>query len=279
MDECQRYISSLEPYLPKTDPVLWSKIISPQVFPFLELPGEIRNAIYCFTLISKTGFTLGLFRFQPSMTSLLRVNKQIYHEASSVFYYENRFRFPASLFVDAPIYKSIQDVCGLTAVTLQRMRKITLDIPIHGQRHDSIQYLQTSANLDDLWGFIFKHNGSDLDLQVNYQITWGESYNTVPWFMIRALLKPFGKIEDQGRGRVEVNVETQAFWLDDCINDLGTSYNERVSRENAIQKFRNRCILVPGVHDFYTETRTWDKYMVRPRIVQVADLTSRDVGP
>lgn len=220
MDECQRYISSLEPYLPKIDPVLWSKITSPQVFPFLELPGEIRNAIYGLTLISKTRFTLGLFRFQPSMTSILRVNKQIYREASSVFYHENRFRFPASLFVDAPIYKSIQDICGLTAATLQRMKKITLDIPVHGQQHDSIQHLQTSANLDDLWGFIVKNNGSDLDLQINYEITWGETYNTVPWCMIRALLRPFGKIEDQGRGRVEVNVETQAFWLDECINDL-----------------------------------------------------------
>ena len=220
MDECHRYISSLEPYLPSFDPVLWSKLTSPQVFPFLDLPGEIRNAIYGMSLISKTRFTLGLFRFQPSMTSLLRVNKQIYREASSVFYHENTFRFPASLFVDAPIYKTIQDICGVSAPCLQRMKKITLDVPIHGQRHDQILHAQTSANLDDLWTFISNHNGSGLHLQVNYQITWGEHYNTVPWPIIGALLRPFYQIAEQGRGTVEVNVETQAFWLDECIDDL-----------------------------------------------------------
>ena len=46
----------------------------------------------------------------------------------------------------------------------------------------------------------------------------------------------------------------------------GTDRAERLSRDRAIQKFRNRCTLVPGLGDFYTETHTWDKYMVKPRI-------------
>ena len=220
MRDCQRYISSLEPYMPSIDPVLWSKLTSPQVFPFLELPGEIRNAIYGLALSSKTRFTLGLFRFQPSMTSILRVNKQIYLEASSVFYHENTFRFPATLFVDAPIYKTLEDICGVSAACLQRMKKITLEVPIHGRQHAVILRAQTAANLDALWNFISYYNGSGLHLQINYQISWGEGYNTVPWHVIRALLRPFSQIEEQGRGKVEVNVETQAFWLDDCINDL-----------------------------------------------------------
>lgn len=62
------------------------------------------------------------------------------------------------------------------------------------------------------------------------------------------------------------------------LNLQGTSPGERMCRDIAIEKFRNRCILVPGVHDFYNETRTWDKYMVKPRIVNVVDLTSGDVG-
>lgn len=59
----------------------------PQVFPFLELPAEIRNMIYSYLMIPKHPVYVYVRRFQSAVsTGLLFANRQIYQEASTAFY-------------------------------------------------------------------------------------------------------------------------------------------------------------------------------------------------
>jgi len=59
----------------------------PQVFPFLELPAEIRNMIYSYLMIPKYPVYVYVRRFQSAVsTGLLFANRQIYQEASTAFY-------------------------------------------------------------------------------------------------------------------------------------------------------------------------------------------------
>lgn len=60
---------------------------------FLDLPGELRNEIYKLLLVSQTAF-ISVHRPHSQETiagNILRVNKQIYNEASSVLYGGNTF--------------------------------------------------------------------------------------------------------------------------------------------------------------------------------------------
>ena len=63
-------------------------------------------------------------------TALLRVNKQIFDEASSIFYAENTFRFPEALFVGAPILQQLQTLYRVSRVKLKMMRSVVLDVPV-----------------------------------------------------------------------------------------------------------------------------------------------------
>lgn len=104
-------------------------IINQQSFRFLSLPGEIRNNIYRYALVSPKTYTVKL-QFPPSDTALLRVNRQIYCEASSIFYHENCFRFPQTLFVGGPILERLDRVYHLPPWKLQKMRNFVIDIPV-----------------------------------------------------------------------------------------------------------------------------------------------------
>ncbi|KAM0716561.1 hypothetical protein Q7P37_008006 [Cladosporium fusiforme] len=113
---------------------------------FLDLPGEIRNKIYMYTLnfesielAAKTRFhhtSNGVRarhyrdykeKIKPSL-QLLRVNKQINQEASSIFYGQNEFRFTAICGHD--ILRAFCKTIG-KANTL-RITKITEHAPIDG---------------------------------------------------------------------------------------------------------------------------------------------------
>lgn len=98
-------------------------------FPFLSLPGEIRNLIYRHALVSPKTYTVKL-QFFPTDTALLRVNKQIYAEASAIFYHENIFWFPQTLFVGGPILERLERVYHLPPRRLQIMRNFVIDIPV-----------------------------------------------------------------------------------------------------------------------------------------------------
>jgi len=75
--------------------------------PLLALPGEIRNRIYRYILIKPNPFAVKL-QFSPRDTALLQVHKMVYKEASTIFYYENTFRIPESLFLGAPILQHME---------------------------------------------------------------------------------------------------------------------------------------------------------------------------
>ena len=97
---------------------------------FLSLPGEIRNIIYRHAFSSPKTYTVNL-QFDPSDTALLYVHKQISSEASTIFYHENIFRFPQSLFVRGPILERIKRVYDLPPRILRTMRSFVIEVPVY----------------------------------------------------------------------------------------------------------------------------------------------------
>ena len=98
--------------------------------PFLALPGEIRNRIYRFALLSQRPFTVQLQWTRPLDTALLWVNKQVFEEASSIFYAENAFKFSEALFVGAPILQQLQTLYRISRPRLRMLRNVILDVPV-----------------------------------------------------------------------------------------------------------------------------------------------------
>lgn len=98
--------------------------------PFLALPGEIRNRIYRLTVVTARPFAVQLQWNRPRDAALLRVNKQIFDEASGIFYAENTFRFPEALFVGAPILQQLQTLYRVPSARLRMMRSVVLDVPV-----------------------------------------------------------------------------------------------------------------------------------------------------
>lgn len=97
--------------------------------PFLALPGEIRNQIYRAVLVPPSPFAVKL-QFAPRDTTLLRVNKQVFKEASAIFYHESTFRIPEGLFVGAPILQQMENFYHLPRWRLKSMRNLILDVPV-----------------------------------------------------------------------------------------------------------------------------------------------------
>lgn len=97
---------------------------------FLNLPGEIRNQIYRFALLSERPFAVQL-QFAPLDTALLRVNKQIYAEASTIFYHESVFRFPQPLFMGPPILEQLDNFYHLSLAKLRMIRNFILEVPVN----------------------------------------------------------------------------------------------------------------------------------------------------
>lgn len=73
-------------------------------FPFLKLPGEIRNRVYELCLISRT-FNGSLAPVSPSQPALTRINRIVRYETLELFYASNRFRLSFRLIdpdIDSP---------------------------------------------------------------------------------------------------------------------------------------------------------------------------------
>ncbi len=114
---------------------------------FLALPGEIRNRIYRFALVTVKPFAIQLQWNRPLDTALLRVNKQVFDEASGIFYTENTFRFPEALFVAAPILQQLQTLYRVSRPRLQMMRSFVLDVPVcYSSRHSEPQSVREIAH-------------------------------------------------------------------------------------------------------------------------------------
>lgn len=105
-----------------------SRYLTP--FRFLDLPGEIRNKIYFFALANSRPFTIKLQFGGSNTTALLRTNKQIYNEASSIFYRQNTFCLPQSLFVGSPILPQLRDFYHVSEQRLQTMTSFNFHITV-----------------------------------------------------------------------------------------------------------------------------------------------------
>ena len=81
-------------------------------------------------MVTAKPFAVQLQWNRPLDTALLRINKQIFHEASSIFYAENTFRFPEALFVGAPILQQLQTLYRVSRSKLKMMRDVVLDVPV-----------------------------------------------------------------------------------------------------------------------------------------------------
>ncbi len=101
----------------------------PAQSPLLALAGELRNRIYQYALVTSQPFAVQL-QFAPLDTALLRVNKQIHAEASSIFYHENTFRFSQALFVGAEILPQLEKLYHVSPTRLRTMRKFVFDVPV-----------------------------------------------------------------------------------------------------------------------------------------------------
>ena len=102
---------------------------------FLTLPGELRNSIYRYALVvGRRPFALQMpEKLHPESyadTALLRVNKQVFREASTIFYHENTFRITEDLFYGTPILQALEVVHRVSRERLRSLRRIVVDIPV-----------------------------------------------------------------------------------------------------------------------------------------------------
>ena len=133
LSDSQHQDSSIIPLsLPKAPPPK-----TPPKRSFLTLPGELRNEIYRYALVvGRRPFTLQLpERQRPEQgdKSLFLVNKQVFREASTIFYHENTFRITQDSFYGTPILPALDVLHRVSPARLRSMRSLILDIPV---RHD-----------------------------------------------------------------------------------------------------------------------------------------------
>ena len=209
------------PFLVGSAPLYY--ISDDRPFPFLTLPGELRNKIYRMCLVGPSIYTLNL-RFPPRRaSSLLCVNKQVYHEAAPIFYAENVFRLPPMMFTSNSLPVMLEGVCQIHQETFRMMKRFILDIPIHGKLHDPEQIDLVSFNLDQILGFILSFNGDKLLIQLNYKLAWPVSFQPGSWATTIRLLRSFRQFVEEKKVRVEVNLEVPYQHLEASMDILVSS--------------------------------------------------------
>lgn len=116
----------------------------------LNLPGEIRNHIYRYTLVSAKPFTVKL-QFFPRDTALFRVNRQVYVEASTIFYHENVFHFPQSLFDGDPVLEKLEYFIRLPRWRLATLKNFKLDFPVRSPIIKLVHQSKTELSAASKW--------------------------------------------------------------------------------------------------------------------------------
>ncbi|KFZ17306.1 hypothetical protein V501_01798 [Pseudogymnoascus sp. VKM F-4519 (FW-2642)] len=144
---------------------------------FLELPSELRNQIYELCLLHKEPLALwtGFNQRHELSTSLLRTNKTLHHEASSILYAYNRFDF--TIATPERIALFLQTIGRVNAGYIQH---VSVDFPIfyHGE-------LSGVTLLDDSISIFASIQGSCVNL------------STLTAFMGSALTMEF-ELDEQG---------------------------------------------------------------------------------
>ena len=218
--------------------------------PFLALPGEIRNQVYRAVLVLPLPFAVKM-QFAPRDTALLRVNKQVFKEASAIFYHENTFRIPEGLFVGAPILQQMENFYHLPRWRLKSMRNLILDVPVcspikpiqyalrgesvhvyypllqvYGRRSDTCLRDQTSYNLSELTYCLPPPLGQDsheLKIQLQLKPVWGENMRRLDpklyWPLLNSAVLLRGRRVD-----VQVHVHTHPRYLDEWVDTLVSNH-------------------------------------------------------
>ncbi|KAL9130256.1 MAG: hypothetical protein Q9217_001506 [Psora testacea] len=140
---------------------------------FLDLPAEIRNMIYRYTLVCPEPISIKL-KFRVGDTNLLCANKQIFKEATEMFYHENVFEIPEPLFVGAPILEQLENFYHLPRTRLMTMRVLSLKIPVYGPSSDVLLKQQVERNLQSLVFFLHRYGPPDLKVSFTYCLGWAE---------------------------------------------------------------------------------------------------------
>ncbi|KAI9876561.1 MAG: hypothetical protein M1830_006212 [Pleopsidium flavum] len=187
-------------------------------FPFLTLPPELRNQIYRCALVSSKSFGVGL-RFGSYDTSLFGVNRQIFSEASGIFYYENFFRIPQALFVDAPIIPQLANVYNVSRDRLMKLRRLIVELPVYGPRDEELHHKQVCANNADLAAFLSMFNGLGMEIELRLFIAWAEAGSRLDPEWYKPLLRPWTSFTRSGT--TEVHLRTQGRYMDEWVDILG----------------------------------------------------------
>ena len=69
-------------------------------------------------------------RHEQGDKSLFLVNKQVFREASTIFYHENTFRITQDLFYGTPILQALEVLHHVSSSRMRSMRSLILDIPV-----------------------------------------------------------------------------------------------------------------------------------------------------
>ncbi|KAG6986599.1 hypothetical protein G7Y79_00076g099320 [Physcia stellaris] len=171
----------------------------------LNLPGEIRNHIYRYTLVSAKPFIVKL-QFFPKDTALFRVNRQVYAEASTIFYHENVFHFPQSLFDGEPVLEKLEYFIRLPRWRLATLKNFKLDFPVYRTFDDLKIEHDVLRNTRQIADFILNHCSPGLKVLVDFGVAtffddarlqptdyWHLIY---PWFEVqRKILAEQGEFE------------------------------------------------------------------------------------
>jgi len=93
--------------------------------PFLKLPGELRNRIYCayfedFEEQMSRRFVNNPVKMTPKYLALMHINRKLRSEAGSIFWKEiapfHRFSCPTDQPIEAVMLSRIRDVCALVSI-------------------------------------------------------------------------------------------------------------------------------------------------------------------
>ena len=69
-------------------------------------------------------------RHEQGDKSLFLVNKQVFREASTIFYHENTFRITQDMFYGTPILQALEVLHHVSLSRMRSMRSLILDIPV-----------------------------------------------------------------------------------------------------------------------------------------------------
>ena len=227
------YYENLYPFFCHGPPVYISEEQpepEPELFPFLALPGEIRNKIYRMCLVGPSIYSINLRFPLRRASSLLCVNKQIYYEAARIFYSGNVFRFPAVVLTSNSVQVMIENICGVRLETFGMMKRFILNIPVHSLHHGTRVVDMVSHNLDQILSFIVRWNGDNLLIQLNYELAWPVSVDPVPWGNIVCLLRSLGQFVLEKKMKIEVNLQTPFEHVEGCMDILVSEARKAISQ-------------------------------------------------